>query len=162
MSVQPVQAADAAFASLKGRETAATAKAGGSFAGALAEASTAKKAARTKLVHHENGDYRAPRKERTTPVEGHAYADVLNGPRNGMYVNTSGNKRHGQAFVLVEREGKRYHIYGEGKDRLVVCLKPKNKVDADHVKTDAKTNKTPEATAPGGVTAPSGTTGASS
>jgi hypothetical protein len=152
MSVQPVQTADAAFATLKGRETTATAKAASSFAGALAEASTAKKAARTKLVHHENGDYRAPRKESTTPVEGHAYADVLSGPRNGMYVNTSGNKRHGQAFVLVERDGKRYHIYGEGKDRLVVCLKPK--VDAD-----AKTDKT---TSPAAGTAPSGTSGASS
>lgn len=144
MSVQPIQTADAAFASLKARETTP----GASFAGALAEASTATKAAKTKLVHHENGDYRAPRKERTTPVEGHQYADILSGPRNGMYVNTSGNKRHGQAFVLVERDGKRYHIYGEGKDRLVVCLKP-------------KTEKTPEA-APAAGTAPSGTTGAQS
>jgi hypothetical protein len=155
MSVQPVQTADPAFASLKPRETTATAQASSSFAGALAEASTAKTAAKTKLVHHENGDYRAPRKERTTPVEGHQYADVLSGPRNGMYVNTSGNKRHGQAFVLVERDGKRYHIYGEGKDRLVVCLKPK-KVDAE-----AKTEKTPAA-APAAGTAPSGTTGAQS
>jgi hypothetical protein len=153
MSVQPVQTADVAFASLKARETTAPAQASTSFAGALAEASTATKAAKTKLVQHENGDYRAPRKERTTPVAGHQYADILSGPRNGMYVNTSGNKRHGQAFVLVERDGKRYHIYGEGKDRLVVCLKPK-KVDAE-----AKTEPTAP---PAAGTAPSGTTGASS
>ena len=101
-------------------------------------------------VHHENGDYRAPRKERTTPVEGHAYADVLSGPRNGMYVNTSGNKRDGQAFVLLKRDGKEYHIYGSGKDRLVVCLKPKADVDETapaKAKTETKS------------TAPSGTTG---
>lgn len=144
MSLQPIHTADAATASLKGRE--ATAPAGGaSFAGALAEASTAKRAARTKVVEHPNGDYRAPRNERTTPVEGHAYADVLNGPRNGMFVNTSGNKRHGQAFVLVERDGKRFHIYGSGEDRLVVCLKPK----------PAAAEDAPKATAP----AAPGTTG---
>jgi hypothetical protein len=160
MSVQPVTTTDAAFAAAKSSDATRNGHAArSSFAGALAEASSAKKAARTNLVHHDNGDYRAPRKERTKPVEGHAYADVLSGPRNGMYVNTSGNKRHGEAFVLVERDGKRYHIYGEGKDRLVVCLKPKKQADAnDHAKAD----KTPEATAPGGVTAPSGTTGASS
>jgi hypothetical protein len=164
MSVQPVTSTDAAFDAVKSNDAGKNAHhAGASFAGALAEASAAKKTARTKLVHNEHGDYRAPRKERTKPVEGHAYADILSGPRNGLYVNTSGNKRHGEAFQLVERDGKRYHIYGEGKDRLVVCLKPKKKVDAtDQAKTDAKTDKTPEATAPGGVTAPSGTTGASS
>lgn len=47
----------------------------------------------------------------------------------------------GMAFVLVERDGREYHIYGSGKDRLVVCLKRKD--DAG----DAKS------------TAPSGTTG---
>jgi hypothetical protein len=62
----------------------------------------------------------------STPVKGHAYADVLTGPRNGMYLNTSGNKRDGQAFVLVKRDGKEFHIYGTGKDRVVVCLKRKD------------------------------------
>ena len=151
MSVQPVFPADASLATaLKANEPSRQAHARSSFACALAEASSAKRAARTKLVHHDNGDYRAPRNERTKDVEGHAYSDILSGPRNGMYVNTSGNKRHGQAFVLVERDGKRYHIYGEGKDRLVVCLKPK--------KVDAET----KTTAPAAGTAPSGTSGASS
>jgi hypothetical protein len=40
-----------------------------------------------------------------------------------MYLNTSGNSRDGQAFVLVKRDGKEFHIYGSGKDRVVVCLK---------------------------------------
>jgi hypothetical protein len=158
MSVHPVTTAEPAFAAASAREPKAREQARASFAGALADASAAKKAARTKLVQHDNGDYRAPLKERTKPVEGHAYADILSGPRNGMYVNTSGNKRHGQAFVLVERDGKRYHIYGEGEDRLVVCLKPK-KVDADaKVDADTKADKAPPAV-PAAGTAPTGTTG---
>ena len=46
-----------------------------------------------------------------------------------MFINTSGNKRDGQAFVLVRRDGKEFHIYGSGKDRLVVCLKRKEDAD---------------------------------
>ena len=34
-----------------------------------------------------------------------------------MYLNTSGNVRDGQAFVLVKRDDREYHIYGTGKDR---------------------------------------------
>ena len=37
-----------------------------------------------------------------------------------MYLNTSGNVRDGQAFVLVKRDGREYHIYGTGKDRTIV------------------------------------------
>ena len=53
-------------------------------------------------------------------VEGHAYAEITSGSREGMFINTSGNVRNGQAFVLVRKHGKEYHIYGTGKDRLVV------------------------------------------
>ena len=63
--------------------------------------------------------------EKMEPVKGHAYADLVSGPREGMYINTSGNKRHGEAFVLVHKLGVEYHIYGSGKDRLVVALKPR-------------------------------------
>jgi hypothetical protein len=111
------------------------------FAGALAHASSKSSANTPDSVLDAK---KAPKGEKTTPVEGHAYADITSGPRNGMYVNTSGNKRDGQAFVLVKRDGKEYHIYGSGKDRLVVCLKPK-KDDAGEAKN----------------TAPSGTTGSS-
>jgi hypothetical protein len=53
-------------------------------------------------------------------VEGHAYYEITSGDREGMFINTSGNVRNGQAFVLVRKHGKEYHIYGTGKDRLVV------------------------------------------
>jgi hypothetical protein len=62
--------------------------------------------------------------EKAEPVAGHAYSDIVAGDREGMYVNTSGNVRHGEAFVLVRKHGVEYHIYGSGSDRLVVALKP--------------------------------------
>jgi hypothetical protein len=62
-----------------------------------------------------------PPGETTAAVPGHTdYRDILSGPRNGMYVNTSGNERNGEAFVLVRRHGVEYHIYGTGKERKVV------------------------------------------
>src|SRR5690242_17791931 len=37
-----------------------------------------------------------PKGETTAAVAGHTdYRDILSGPRNGMYVNTSGNERNG-------------------------------------------------------------------
>ena len=116
------------------------------FAGALAHASSKSSASTPDSVLDAK---KAPKGEKTTPVEGHAYADITAGPRNGMYVNTSGNKRDGQAFVLVKRDGKEYHIYGSGKDRLVVCLK--RKADADDT-APAKTKTEPKSTAPSGTT----------
>jgi hypothetical protein len=67
--------------------------------------------------------------EKIEPVEGHAYAEITSGPREGMYINTSGNKRHGEAFVLVHKLGVEYHIYGSGADREVVALEPRDKQD---------------------------------
>jgi restriction endonuclease Mrr len=64
--------------------------------------------------------------EDVKPVEGHAYAEITKGAREGMYVNTSGNSRHGEAFVLVRKHGVEYHIYGTGKDREVVALEPRD------------------------------------
>ena len=116
------------------------------FAGALAQASTKSSANTPDSVLDSK---RVPKGEKTTPVEGHAYADITAGPRNGMYINTSGNKRDGQAFVLVKRDGKEYHIYGSGKDRLVVCLKRKE--DADET-ASAKARTETKQTAPSGAT----------
>jgi uncharacterized membrane protein len=92
------------------------------FAGALANASTKSAANTPDSVLDAK---KAPKGEKSAPVKGHAYADITAGPRNGMFINTSGNKRDGQAFVLVKRDGKEFHIYGSGKDRVVVCLRPK-------------------------------------
>jgi hypothetical protein len=84
--------------------------------------------------------------ETSEAVDGHHYADILTGARNGMYLKTSGNKRDGQAFVLVKRDGRDFHVYGSGKDRVVACLKHKDDAAAPSPVT--------------GTTPPSGTTGA--
>ena len=62
-------------------------------------------------------DIKLRKGEKIEPVEGHAYAEITSGPRSGMYINTSGNARRGEAFVLVEKSGFDYHIYGSGDDR---------------------------------------------
>jgi hypothetical protein len=64
----------------------------------------------------------ASEKETTRPVPGQPYAEILTGPRAGMYLNTSGNARDGEAFVLVKHDGREQHIYGTGKDRKVVAV----------------------------------------
>jgi hypothetical protein len=63
---------------------------------------------------------KGPKGEITKQVEGHDYVEVVAGPRNGMFINKSGNERDGQAFV--RKRGAEYdlHIYGTGKDREVV------------------------------------------
>jgi len=69
--------------------------------------------------------------EKIEPVEGHAYAEITSGAREGMYINTSGNVRHGEAFVLVHKQGIEHHIYGSGADREVIALEPRKKRDDD-------------------------------
>jgi hypothetical protein len=64
--------------------------------------------------------------ETMSPVDGHAYAEISGGKRDGLFVNTSHNKRRGQAFVLVVKHGREYHIYGSGKDRVVVALRKRD------------------------------------
>jgi hypothetical protein len=144
MTVQSITTADAAATAAKSAHAAATAKTRASFAGALAKASSKSAAETPDSVLDAK---KAPKGETSKSVNGHKYADILTGPRNGMYLNTSGNKRDGQAFVLVKRDGKEFHVYGSGKDRVVVCLKRKD--------------DTPTA-APPTNTQPSGTTGAAS
>ncbi|MDA0182872.1 hypothetical protein OJ997_21345 [Solirubrobacter phytolaccae] len=84
---------------------------------------------------------KAPANETSKPVEGRGYADILTGTRNGLYLNTSGNARDGQVFSLVKREGREYHIYGTGKDRLVVGLRPKPETTTEE--TPSTTDKAP-------------------
>lgn len=85
---------------------------------------------------------KAPSNETVKQVEGRAYADILTGSRNGLYLNTSGNVRDGQVFSLVMREGREYHIYGTGKDRQVIGLRPKPETTEDTPSTTDKTSPT--------------------
>ncbi len=61
------------------------------------------------------------RARRWAPVAGHNnYADILAGPRNGLFVNISGGVRDGMAFQIVSKGGKTFHVYGTGKDRQMI------------------------------------------
>jgi len=62
-----------------------------------------------------------PRGETWAPVDGVSnYADILNGKRNGYYVNTSGGVRDGMAFQIVKDGDRVLHVYGKGKNRQVI------------------------------------------
>lgn len=54
---------------------------------------------------------RSERGERIERVKGHAYADILSGKRNGLELNISGNERDGDAFAIVRRHGRTFHVY---------------------------------------------------
>ena len=69
-------------------------------------------------------------KETLKKVEGHHYAQIADGERKGLYVNQSGNARDGDAFKLVERDGRSFHIYGTGADRQVFEVKLATKATA--------------------------------
>jgi hypothetical protein len=83
-----------------------------------------------KHVKHPSSD-RPPSGERWAPVEGHNnYADILEGPRNGLYVNISGGIRDGMAFQIVKKGDKVFHVYGTGKDKQMIQVAPKDKDDS--------------------------------
>jgi len=73
-----------------------------------------------------------PKGETWGPVKGaQSYADILSGPRNGYYVNLQqGSVREGQTFHIVKRDGKEFHVYGEGDDKIWVEVGAKKKTAA--------------------------------
>jgi hypothetical protein len=108
--IEPIQTAAAATDSA----TPATATAKGAvkstktFAGELAEA--AKPKAR-------------PDGEQTKKVAGHPYARIVNGDDKGMYLNqVAGSPRQGGVFRLVSRGDHVFHVYGTGKDKVIIGL----------------------------------------
>jgi hypothetical protein len=90
-----------------------------------------------------------PKGEKTQAVAGHAYAEITAGPRNGLFVNKSGNKRDGMAFARVIRDGREFHIYGSGKNRVIVQVKNHDKSTDTSNNT---TNNTSTAPTPGSST----------
>lgn len=128
---------------------------------AAADASATTKAA--KLRGH--AEDQPPKGEKWAPVEGHStYADILEGPRNGQYVNISGGMRDGMAFQIVKKGDKTFHVYGTGKHKQTIEIAPKKAANAS---TDASTTgstggsasasaATATATGTGGTTAATG------
>ena len=94
----------------------------GSTGGAGAPTSTKPTAVDTKDLHLRKG-------ETVEAVAGHAYAEIFSGAREGMFINTSGNARHGETFVIAHKHGVEYHIYGSGENREVVAMKRRDSAD---------------------------------
>jgi hypothetical protein len=125
--IQSVDNSSAPSASA-GKSSSAGSTGGASFAKVLATES--KKA--TTTASSEAGtvtgdlktDLKPPKGETWGPVAGHAdYADILSGPRNGFFVSLNG-PRKGEAFVIAHKAGKTYHVYGEGKTKQMVPVRP--------------------------------------
>ena len=63
---------------------------------------------------------KGPKGETTREVKDHPYLEIMSGPRNGMFINTTHNVRRGQAFALVHKADHDLHVYGTGKNRRVI------------------------------------------
>ena len=104
----------------------------------------------------------APKGERTQKVTGHNYVEIVSGPRNGMFINNTGGKRDGEAFLIVKRHGREFHIYGTGEDRTVYEVGRKRETSGTNGTTGAGTTGTTGTSGTGasGTTPAAGTTGA--
>jgi hypothetical protein len=95
-------------------------KGAASFAGQLA-----------RLVDAPDGAAKAPARpqgEKTKKVADHPYSSVESGPDKGMFLNQlAGSPRKGSVFKMVEREDHVFHVYGTGKEKVVVEVKPAGK-----------------------------------
>ena len=125
---------------------------GTAFARVLAESSSA--GGNDRADQAERPLPKGPKGETTRAVEDHpAYVEIMSGPRNGMFVNTTSNERRGEAFVLVRRHDRDLHIYGTGKDRRVIVSWHK---DQPAHRADATPDPAPKTQPPttGGAPAP--------
>ena len=105
-----------------------------SFADELAK-STSTSASSTKAAAR-------PDNEQTKKIAGHAYARIENGSDKGLFLNQlASSPRLGTVFRMVERDDRVFHVYGTGKDRIVVELKAKTATDTT---TDTRTDTAPE------------------
>jgi hypothetical protein len=119
------------------------------FASVLAESTTTTGTSGSNTSPTEKAEAplpKGPRGETTRPVKDHpAYVEVMSGPRNGMFINTTNNERRGEAFVLVRRHDRDLHVYGTGKDRRVIISwhkdQPAHRADA---KPDAAKESQPD------------------
>lgn len=92
--------------------------------------------------------------EKLQPVKDHAFSKVVAGAREGQYLNRSHNERHGEAFSVIRRAGRVFHVYGSGDDRKVVELPSAAKAAAEaKPKADTTAGSTADTTATGGAAA---------
>ena len=117
------------------------------------QAAAAKDSDTTKSSDSKTASGDAPKGERTQAVKGHSYKEIVSGPRNGMFINNTGNKRDGEAFLIVKRHGREFHIYGSGDARKVYEVGRKRETaDAKDTSGTADTTKTTDTSATSGTT----------
>ena len=100
-----------------------------------------------------------PKGETWGPVKDHqSYADILTGPRNGWYVNIQqGSSREGDTFHIVKKNGKEYHVYGEGNDKTWVEVGPGKKKPTESAGNSSSSESTsPASGTSGGASGTSG------
>jgi hypothetical protein len=100
VSIHTARSASAA----RGSTQASSGDSGNGFKAALADASS------------------RPKGEKTEKLAGHHYEKIVAGPEKGEYLNRSGNARDGEAFRIVQRGGRTFHVYETGKDHKVLEL----------------------------------------
>ena len=94
-----------------------------SFADELAKSASAA-ASSTKAPARPDG-------EQTKKIAGHPYSKIANGADKGLFLNQlADSPRLGSAFRLVQREDHVFHVYGTGKDRVIVEVKAPSTSDA--------------------------------
>ena len=120
------------------------------------QAAAGKDSDKTKSSDSKTASGDAPKGERTQAVKGHSYKEIVSGPRNGMFINNTGNKRDGEAFLIVKRHGREFHIYGTGEERSVYEVGRARDGGTDGGTTTSGTTGTT------GTTGSTGTTGTTS
>ena len=134
-STAAASAARTGGAAYAGTKPAAS-KATKSFADELARsAGTASSSSSAKAAARPDG-------EQTKKITGHPYSRIENGADKGLFLNQlEGSPRKGSAFRLVEREDRVFHVYGAGKDRVIVEVKAQGKT-SDETSTTSTTPTT--------------------
>lgn len=127
---------------IRATTAAATPATDTSSTGASTKAATEAKKSFAALFAEAKSDLKSG--EKLTKVDGHQFARIKGGSRDDMCVNLSGNVRSGQAFDLVWRDGRQFHVYGgKGADHTVVEVGKKAATPTtDASKTDATSGGT--------------------
>ena len=90
-----------------------------------------------------------PDNEQTKKVAGHPYSRIQNGADKGLFLNQlASSPRLGSAFRMVERDDRVFHVYGTGKDRVIVEVKAKSTADSTTGTTTDTTPATSTTTTP--------------
>jgi hypothetical protein len=84
-----------------------------------------------------------PDNEQTKKIAGHPYSRIQNGSDKGLFLNQlASSPRVGSAFRMIERDDRVFHVYGTGKDRVIVEVKATSTTDTTTDTTPATSTAT--------------------